>query len=51
MAENSVTRLGEISPFGRKFLSLGAFFNEKYSPNDWGAFFVKKSPKIHLDEL
>jgi hypothetical protein len=29
---NSVTRLGEISPFGRYFLALGAFFSDKYRP-------------------
>jgi hypothetical protein len=37
----SVTRLGEISPFGRYFLALGAFFSEKYRPNDLGAIFFK----------
>jgi hypothetical protein len=45
----SVTRLGEISPFGRYFLALGAFFSEKYHPNDLGAIFFKNiaqnSPK------
>jgi hypothetical protein len=29
-----VTRLGEISPVGRVFLYLGAFFSEKYRPKD-----------------
>jgi hypothetical protein len=41
-AKSSVTRLGEISPFGRYFLALGAFFSEKYRPNDLGAIFFKK---------
>jgi hypothetical protein len=45
----SVTRLGEISPFGRNFFALGAFFSKKYRPNDLGAFFFKNiaqnSPK------
>jgi hypothetical protein len=27
-------QMGEISPFGRYFLALGAFFSEKYRPND-----------------
>jgi hypothetical protein len=48
---NSVTRLGEISPLGRYFLALGAFFSEKYHPNDFGAIFFKRSPQIHLNNL
>jgi hypothetical protein len=43
-----VTRLGEISPFGRNFLALGAFFSKKYRPNDLGAFFSKNRPKFTL---
>jgi hypothetical protein len=44
-----VTRLVEISPFGRYFLALGAFFSEKYRPNDLGAIFFKKNrPKFTL---
>jgi hypothetical protein len=39
---NSVPRLGEISPFGRKFFALGAFFSEKYRPNDLAAIFFTK---------
>jgi hypothetical protein len=43
------TRLGKISPFGHIFLSLGAFFSEKYLPNDFGHNVYKKiaqtSPK------
>jgi hypothetical protein len=35
-------QMGEISPFGRYFLALGAFFSEKYRPNDLGAIFFKK---------
>jgi hypothetical protein len=27
---------------------LGAFFSEKYRPNDLGAFFFKNIAKIHL---
>jgi hypothetical protein len=43
----SVARLGEISPFGRIFLCLGAFCSEKYHPNDLGAiFFPKNRPKF-----
>jgi hypothetical protein len=33
----SVTTLGEISPFWRNFLALGAFFSVKYRQNDLGA--------------
>jgi hypothetical protein len=46
-----VTRLGKISPFGRYFLALGAFFSEKYCPNDLGAIFSKISPKFHINML
>jgi predicted amidohydrolase len=45
--KRSVTRLGEISPFGRYYL-LGAFFPEKYRQNDLCAIFFPKTPKIHL---
>jgi hypothetical protein len=34
--------LGEISPFERNFLAVGAFFSEEYRPNDLGAIFFKK---------
>jgi hypothetical protein len=51
----SVNRLGEISPFGRNVLALGAFFSVIYRLNDLGRnFFPKnrqKSPKIHLNKL
>jgi hypothetical protein len=30
---------------------LGAFFNEKYFPNDLGAIFSKMPPKIHLNDF
>jgi hypothetical protein len=43
-----VTRLGKISPFGQYFLALGAFFSEKYRPNDLGACFLKNRPKFTL---
>jgi hypothetical protein len=46
-----VTKFGEILPFGRNFLALGAFFSDKYRPNDLGAFFSKISPPIHLNKL
>jgi hypothetical protein len=43
----SVTRLGEISPFGRYFLALGAFFFKKYRPNDLCAVsFQNNRPKF-----
>jgi hypothetical protein len=41
--EFSVTRLGKILPFGQYFLALGAFFSEKYCPNDLGAIFQKNA--------
>jgi hypothetical protein len=31
----SVTRLGEISPFGRYFLALGAFFSQTSGHTEW----------------
>jgi hypothetical protein len=43
-----VTRLGEISPFGRIFLSLGAIFSEKYRPIDFAEICFQNTPKIHL---
>jgi hypothetical protein len=48
-----VTRLGEISPIGRYFLALGAFFSEKYLLYDLVAIFFNTigqiSPKSVLD--
>jgi hypothetical protein len=44
----SVTRLGKISPFGRNFLALGAFFLKNVAQMIWEKFFSKKSPEIHL---
>jgi hypothetical protein len=38
-----VARLGEISPFGRYVLALGAFFSEKYRPK-----FILISTKFEL---
>jgi hypothetical protein len=38
----SVTRLGEISPFGRNFLTLGAFFLKNIAQIIWADFFFKK---------
>ncbi len=41
-----VTRLGEISPFGRFYAEI---FSRKKLPNDLGKILVmKKSPKIYL---
>jgi hypothetical protein len=36
---SSVTRLGEMLPFGRNFLGMGAFFSEKCRPNDLSEIF------------
>jgi hypothetical protein len=47
-----VIRSGEISPFGRYFLTLGAFFYEEYRPkftlicSRFGLLFVLKIPKF-----
>jgi len=35
---NRVTRLGEISPFGRFIMVLGKFFSRKNSPMIWAKF-------------
>jgi hypothetical protein len=32
------------------FWAVGAFFSDKYRPNDLGAIFFKKSPQIHLNK-
>jgi hypothetical protein len=49
---SSVARLGEISPFGRNFLALGAhFFLKNIAQMIWAQFFSKISPKIYLDQL
>jgi hypothetical protein len=48
---NSVTRLAEISPFGRNVFGVGSIFYEIYRPNNLGTSFSKHSLKIHLNML
>jgi hypothetical protein len=44
-------QIGRNFAIWAKFLALGAFFSEKYCPNDLGVIFFQISPKIHLNKL